>query len=388
MPNTIIQPKVFQSGQTVTGGTNTDNLAVTGTSGTGFVEVPRQSAAPTTPASTKDRLYVDTNGLVSRLNANGVVDVLGLAGGQKNFLINGNMQISQRGSSFTGTSTYSLDRWYLAHNYTSASVSQVGLTAGTGYLSALQMTNTTLGTGGFFQAIQAIETLNCLDLLGQTVTFSFLALKSVGLASGQINAFVAFSTSADQSPTTVVNGTIINTLSLTAAALTTSFVRYSLTVSIPSTARTVAVSFNFVGSPTNGQYVQITNTQLNLGSVPAPFQLAGGNAGAEFLLAQRYYEIIGTGVAGGWTNTTQCSLTFRHAVSKRITPVVTLLTTAPVIATGAGAANVTGSGSIISAVGANDVSGWSGNVQGFAGATAGSFANSATTSLFAANAEL
>ena len=54
---------------------------------------------------------------------------LGATGPFKNKLINGNFNVWQRGTSFSTTTDYTADRWWLSHNATTCSVAQTTSTA-------------------------------------------------------------------------------------------------------------------------------------------------------------------------------------------------------------------------------------------------------------------
>ena len=87
----------------------------------------------------------------------------------RNRIINGAMDFAQRGTSFSspGNGTYILDRWLLG--WVGAAPATSAQVAGpTGYRYALQMTGATGNTQAYL--IQRIESYNCSDLSGQTVT--------------------------------------------------------------------------------------------------------------------------------------------------------------------------------------------------------------------------
>ena len=86
--------------------------------------------------------------------------------GYRNRIINGSMGIAQRGTSFTNTNGYTVDRWTVLSAGTGPSVAQVA--GPTGYRYALQITGATGNTQT--QINQRIESYNCSDLSGQTVT--------------------------------------------------------------------------------------------------------------------------------------------------------------------------------------------------------------------------
>ena len=222
--------------------------------------------------------------------------------GFRNRIINGAMQIDQRsnGASFTMTaSTYgsygSCDRWNFGNSNASGCVAQRVTSTLAGFPYALQIQRSSTSTvTGFFGTAQDIETLNCQDLAGQTVTLSFYAQAGANFsaASNLINVFVATGTGTDQSSnlmwTSAWTG-FAKPLNTT-ATLTTTWTRYSYTVVIPAGTNEIAAAFYYTPTGTAGtaDYFQITGVQLEPGPVATPFERKLYNQ----VLAdcQRYYE--------------------------------------------------------------------------------------------------
>ena len=91
----------------------------------------------------------------------------------KNRLINGAMQIWQRGTSSTTSGVYgTADRWLQIG--TSATWSQ-STDVPTGFRHSMSVSGS-----NFVQIVQRIESLNCTDLVGETVTFSFWLKQTAG----------------------------------------------------------------------------------------------------------------------------------------------------------------------------------------------------------------
>jgi len=223
----------------------------------------------------------------------------------KNFVINGGMDIAQRGTSFTiGNSTsYTLDRWSTSGNASSAyTVSQIssGLT-GFQYAMRSQRNSGATSTANFSIG-QSLETKNSIPLAGQTVTLSFWARvgSNYSGASGQLIFYAAWGTGTDQN---FQNGGYTGQTQIANAYFTptTSWQRFSYTGTVGSSATQVALEWYYAGVGTAGanDYFDITGVQLEIAPQATPFSRTGGSIGGELALCQRYY----------WRNTTLSSNT-------------------------------------------------------------------------------
>jgi hypothetical protein len=239
-------------------------------------------------ADTPARLAVGNNGetLVADSSATtGLRYTSNFAAG-KNKIINGDMNIWQRGTSFTATG-YTADRWLIDADTTSFSQSRQSFTAGTAPVAGYEGTffmRTTRGTGGSYcNSQQRIEDVR--TFAGQTVTLSFWAKAS---ASCTIEPFYIQSFgSGGSSP---VSGSFGTT-----TTLTTSWVRYSYTVAIPSVSGKTIGTGSYLNilvaritSATNVD-VDTWGVQVEAGSVATAFQTATGTLQGELSACQRYY---------------------------------------------------------------------------------------------------
>jgi hypothetical protein len=192
--------------------------------------------------------------------------------GFKNVVINGDMSIWQRGTSFTaGDGIYTADRWY---SYKPSITRQSN--SDNGGFSLRWTYNSTAAN----YISQGIESLNCLHLRGKTVTLSFEVKTSSNFSSGKFYYELIENTStADLNPNSVVQ-----TISKSTET-TTSFVRISRTYTLSSSFNNLYVSF-YLDSATAGQWYEIRNVQLEEGSVATPFEKR--SSGTELQLCQRY----------------------------------------------------------------------------------------------------
>jgi Carbohydrate binding domain len=249
----------------------------------------------------------------------------------KNKIINGDMNIWQRGTSFTATG-YTADRWLVDADTTSFSQSRQSFTAGTAPVAGYEGTyfmRTTRGTGGSYcNSQQRIEDVR--TFAGQTVTLSFWAKAS---ASCTIEPYYIQSFGSGGSG--AVSGSFGTT-----TTLTTSWVRYFYTVAIPSVSgKTIGT-----GSYLNILVARITSStnvdvdtwgvQVEAGSVATPFTTATGTLQGELAACQRYCIMYTADGAynryGGGLNysTTKCNANISLPVEMRTTPSLTTTGTA------------------------------------------------------------
>jgi hypothetical protein len=152
-------------------------------------------------------------------------------------------------------------------------------------------TSTTL-----IQTLQNYETVNTIPLAGQTVTLSWYAKAGANFSatSSQMFAQVYTGTGTDQNVLSGYTGSV--GLLSAAVTITTSYVKYSQTFTIGSTATEMAIVFGFnpTGTASTNDWVEITGVQLEVGSAATAFSRTGGTYQGELAACQRYY----------WRNTT------------------------------------------------------------------------------------
>ena len=278
---------------------------------------------------------------------------------RKNAIINGCFRIWQRALSQTTLGYGSDDRWNNSVGADAAINHSLGThtvgeeRGGSWYFSRTAVTAGTI-VSSYVVKIQRIE--NVSTFAGQTVTLSFDAK-----ADATKPIAVEFYQNFGSGGSAVVDG-----LSVTTFNLTTGWVRYSVTVSVPSiTGKTVgagsflAVYFWFEGGSNyntrnnslghqSGTF-DICSVQLEEGSVATSFE--NRHVGEEILLCQRYYEkftdiysvgyCISTTVAYGW---------LQYKVKKRTTPtiVISFTTNTTVHTPSGGTLNISSSASVVS----------------------------------------
>jgi len=253
----------------------------------------------------------------------------------KNKFINGDMRFWQRGTTATlttGSAQFLSDRWKCRCDFTAgtASISQQTFTPGTAPVAGYEGTffnRVTCGSTSTYSNLQQpIEDVR--TLAGQTVTFSIWA-KSSAATSLTFTAYQSFGTGGS-GVVTISGGTTYTT--------TTSWTRYTWTVSVPSVSgKTIGANslldcyFEFSG--TLGSVTCDTwGAQAEASSVATPFQTATGTIQGELAACQRYYQVIAgtiagsnfpivTGYASAVSQTPRFPVSF--PVTMRVTPTMT-----------------------------------------------------------------
>jgi len=223
----------------------------------------------------------------------------------RNKLINGGFDIWQRGTSQTSNGYGSDDRWSNENLGSTKTASRQTFTLGQTDVPnnpkywARTVVASVAGAGNYCSKIQRIESV--YTLAGQTATLSFWA-KADASKNMAVELVQWFGTGG--SPSSAVTG-----LGVTTCALTTSWQRFTVTVTLPSISGKVLGSGNDdhlalifwmdAGSSFNartnslGQQsgtFDIANVQLEAGSAPTPFE--SRPIGTELALCQRYYEAL------------------------------------------------------------------------------------------------
>jgi hypothetical protein len=248
----------------------------------------------------------------------------------KNAIINGGMDIWQRGTSINISTAlqYGADRWYSYCNAGTGTYSRQssGLT-GIQYCQRVQRNAGQTATGAYV-INSSLESANCYLFAGQTVTMSFYARAGANFsaASNVLNYYLFSGTGTDQNIQTNFTGqvTVINNT----ATLTTSWQRFSFSAAVGTTATQLAAWFQFTPTGTAGanDYFEVTGVQVELGSVATTFARTGGTISLELAACQRYYyrnspsTIYAVQGQGGANSTTSAVIFVQAPVPMRTTP--------------------------------------------------------------------
>lgn len=275
---------------------------------------------------------LDVNGTIEGTQFLQGTDYLSPYQGFRNKVINGNMSVWQRGTSVAvSTLGYTADRWF-HQSYNGATISRQP-TSDTSVLPNVQycarvQRNSGVTSTNFMYFTQSMETQESIKVSGKTITLSFYARKGANF-SATSNAFKAelfYGTGTDQNM--ILGYTGQAQLFTSTFTLTSSWVRYSVTATIPVTSTEITPLFGYTPTGTAGanDYFEITGVQLEEGSVATPFEQRP--IGTELALCQRYfYTSSDLRIVGGVYSTSVTYAPFRLPVPMRVTPSVTGNTT-------------------------------------------------------------
>ena len=261
----------------------------------------------------------------------------------KNKIINGDFYINQRNFTSNTTAIYGFDRWAQAFSGgTSVTNSAQVFTPGTAPVAGYEGKNynrqVTVGqsaAGDYAQIIQRIESVR--TLANQTATISFWAKAASGTPKISVELQQNFGTGGSPSTTVVTNAGQVT--------LSTSWARYSVTVSVPSISgatfgtnnddmlvlalwtsagSTYAARTGSIGTQNNT--FDLWGVQVEPGSTMTSFQTATGTLQGELAACQRYYWRASVGAynylpgTGSGNTTTSVLMAFPLHQTMRVSP--------------------------------------------------------------------
>jgi len=220
----------------------------------------------------------------------------------KNAVINGGMDIWQRGTSIalaaSASTTYLADRWCTQTGANQATTISRQPTSDTTNLPNIQYCmryQRNSGQTGVASCtiLNNFETINSIPFVGKTVTLSFYARAGANYSSASsiLGATLIYGTGTDQNAFSGFTGQG-NAISQS-AALTTTWQRFSYSATVGTSVTQLALDFACTPTGTAGtnDYYEITGVQLELGSVATAFSRAGGSIGGELAACKRYFEM-------------------------------------------------------------------------------------------------
>ena len=243
----------------------------------------------------------------------------GYPSGMKNRIINGGMDISQRGTSFAAANSYTLDRWFCSNvSDASATVTQsTDVPAGSEFQSSIRAyvdtADTSISSTQRAAFSQSIEGYNVRDLIGRTFTVSFwvrstktgihcVAFRnSISDRSYVTEYTINISNTWEYKTITIIGGLITsgtwnwtNGLGCSVSWFLTAGSSFQTTPGSWQTGNFMSTANQVNVLDTIGNIFAITGVQLELGPVATPFEHR--LFGTELALCQSYYR---RGLMGG-----------------------------------------------------------------------------------------
>jgi len=272
----------------------------------------------------------------------GSADAGGITG--RNLIINGAMQVAQRGTSFADLSGYGLDRFQVGSSDDGAvTVTQdTTVPSGQGFKNSMKFdvttADTSIGAAQYYQFFQKIEGQNVAHLMfgtsdAKSITLSFwcrsnktgtYSVNFMNNAADRFNPNNFTINSADtwEKKTITVSGDTTGTwLTTNGIGL---YVIWNLALGSNyqdgtngtwgSADYASGAIVNFLDSTSNEFY--ITGVQLEVGDKATPFEHR--SFGEELALCQRYYEQVGNGAPALANSTTQFWTGYTFKTEKRV----------------------------------------------------------------------
>jgi hypothetical protein len=223
-------------------------------------------------------ITVDAKGRVTAASTN-TISIPSQLPGFRNRIINGDMRVWQRGTSFTGVTdgTYTADRFRYSGGVTGV-ISQSTDVPNSQFRYSLQLAPSTT-TGSDIGISQLFEQQNIQEFAGQNVTLSYWVKSSQSAVRSWVYALAGvFATNH-----TITPG-VWTKITVTSSA-------YSGTVwsgSLIDFGGSIGIYFNQNNNLGASDYLKITGVQYELGTAATEFERRP--IGTELALCQRYYE--------------------------------------------------------------------------------------------------
>ena len=290
---------------------------------------------------------VNTSGIIT---ATAFVPTSQTALTNRNRIINGAMQIWQRGTSFNsqgnGQNDYTADRWGIGHN--NSHMAALTQQDGTGADDKFQYCARFQRDSGQSQTDQmrfhtALETKDVIPLRGSVLTLSYYARKGANFSStgSQFSQLLIYTgTNTDGDPNAFSGGHWTNSTAVLdlyqsygspphTPTLTTSWQRFSHTTSaVSNSANSMIIEFRTSPTGTAGanDWYEITGVQLEIGPVATPFEHRSYTD--ELQRCQRFYQKdLNRRAFWGSGNVSGRQFPVRFGVEMRNTPTISFYST-------------------------------------------------------------
>jgi hypothetical protein len=237
----------------------------------------------------------------------------------RNYIINGNFDVWQRGTSFTGANDWTADRWLIHANGTSPSTTQQTFTPGQTdvpnfpkYYLRYNAGTSPVDVGEVNQNVEDVGVLG-----GQQITFTIWAKAASGTPDLGLLIYQNFGSGGS------ANNTVMSDNSLW--TLSTSWQKFTHTVTIDSiTGKTVgASSFTHfrIKMAQDAINKDISQVQVEVSPTATPFEHK--TYGQELAACQRYFQLPGNWQAHSDTSTaTAFKIMHSFPVTMRASPTI------------------------------------------------------------------
>jgi len=241
----------------------------------------------------------------------------------KNYIMNGDFRIWQRGTAHGNVADYCADRWFMnrAGGVTGITASRQG-TPAQYYLGATRVVGDT--ETGAIDLRQTIEAVNLRGLQGETITVSFEIAKDSGWTGGNIYTVIREADTADIG----VFGSYTTITSVITASPTATLTKFSGSVTLQANTKSLQLRISsdaFTGVGVSGDTLYITNIQIEKALDATAFE--DRDIATELAMCQRYFERIGgeDGVIASAFATTGsvARATLIYGGIKRVVPTIT-----------------------------------------------------------------
>lgn len=272
-----------------------------------------------------------------------------IGAGRKNIVINGDMRISQRGTSFSGSNSYTLDRFAVYNTGSVAyTVTQSTDVPNNNFQNSFKLditsTDTSLAALDNLHIAHVIEGYNARDLIGQPFTLSFwvkstktgtysVSFRNSGPNRSYLSEYTINAANTWEYKTITVSSGLITdgTWNWTNGIGVSILFGLSSGSTYQTSSKNIWITGNFIATTNQVNFSDdinndffITGIQLEKGKFATPFEYR--NFGEELALCQRYFWYAGSGLSY-WTGRPTSGPTWKtqainFPVSMRSTPTV------------------------------------------------------------------
>jgi len=244
-------------------------------SGANLTALPAANITGTLPAISATNLTnvpaANITGTLPAVSGANLTGVNAVNAGRKNLILNGSMQVNQRGATSGITSGYFVDRFTLSACSASAVLTS---STPTEFPTAISVS----ATSGNPIIFQKIESKNCQGLSGKTVTVSFYAKNISNATTLYVKLQYAGSADSFGSSTTISEQNL--------GSLTSGWVKYTASWTVPAGGLN-GLSLGILCAGTGTFTMGVTGVQLEVGSVATDFEHR--SIGEELSLCLRYF---------------------------------------------------------------------------------------------------